>query len=98
MEHEISEAEAYKNECEAWWRERQRIEKRAEVIENAVMAALLVLALAALAWMVWNAKTSPVKERAAYLEGRWDLDPATAMAFARAEFAASAQAARKEVR
>ena len=97
MEHEISEAEAYKNECEAWWRERQRLEKRAEVVANWVMAALLVLALAALAWMVWNAKTSPVRERAAYLEGRWDLDHATAMAFARAEFAASAQAG-KEVR
>ena len=67
------------------------------MVANWVMAALLVLALAALAWMVWNAKTSPVRERAAYLEGRWDLDHATAMAFAKAEFAASAQAG-KEVR
>lgn len=97
MEHEISQEEAYRNECDAWWRERQRLEKRAEAVANWVMGALLVLALAALAFVVWNAKTSPVKERAAYLEGRWDLDHATAMAFAKAEFAA-ADVAGKEVR
>lgn len=97
MEHEISEAEAFKNECEAWWRERQRLGRRAEVVANWVMAALLALAFAALALVVWAHKTAPVRERAAYLEGRWDLDPATAMAFARAEFAAAGVAG-KEVR
>ena len=92
MEHEISETEAFRNECEAWWRERQRLERRAEVVANAVTAAILFLALAAIMWMIWNAETSPVRERAAYLEGRWDLDHATAMAFARAEFAARKEA------
>lgn len=77
-------AQEHRNE---YWRDVER-RRAAERKANAVMNwTLIALGLAALAFILWLNKTQPLRERAAYLEGRWDLDPATAMAFARAEFA-----------
>ena len=48
-------------------------------------AILVMLALAALYffWLGWMKARQPVVEQAAYLEGRYGLDHATAMGYAR---------------
>ena len=52
-------------------------------IQNTVIVALLVLTAVYFGWLGWMKARQPVVERAAYLEGRWGLDHATAMVYAR---------------
>lgn len=52
-------------------------------IQNTVIVALLVLTALYFCWLGWMKARQPVVERAAYLEGRWGLDHATAMEYAR---------------
>ena len=52
-------------------------------IQNTVIVALLVLTALYFCWLGWMKARQPVVERAAYLEGRWGLDHATAMVYAR---------------
>ena len=56
---------------------------RAARIQNTVIVALLVLTALYFCWLGWMKARQPVVERAAYLEGRWGLDHATAMVYAR---------------
>ena len=58
-------------------------EARAARIQNTVIVALLVLTALYFCWLGWMKARQPVVERAAYLEGRWGLDHATAMVYAR---------------
>ena len=48
-------------------------------------AIIVILALTAIyfCWLGWMKARQPVVERAAYLEGRFGLDPDTAMVYAR---------------
>jgi len=71
-------------------RERQEAARRArrkrdEVVNLLVNVAIIVAALIALFVVMANAFHRPVRERAAYLEGRWGVDHATAMAYAESE-------------
>ena len=52
-------------------------------IQNTVIVALLVLTALYFCWLGWMKARQPVVERAAYLEGRFGLDPDTAMVYAR---------------
>ena len=52
-------------------------------IQNTVIVALLVLTALYFCWLGWMNARQPVVERAAYLEGRFGLDPDTAMVYAR---------------
>ena len=56
---------------------------RAARIQNAVIVALLVLTAVYFCWLGWMKARQPYLERAAYLEGRYGLDHATAMVYAR---------------
>ena len=56
---------------------------RAARIQNTVIIALLVLTALYFGVLGWMKARQPVVERAAYLEGRWGLDHATAMEYAR---------------
>ena len=58
-------------------------EARAARIQNTVIVALLVLTALYFCWLGWMKARQPVVERAAYLEGRFGLDPDTAMVYAR---------------
>ena len=62
---------------------RREEEKRVARLYNT--AILIVLALTALffGWLAWMKARQPVIERAAYLEGRFGLDHATAMVYAK---------------
>ena len=62
-----------------WLREE---DAREALIQNAVIVALLVLTAIYFCWLVWMKARQPVVERAAYLEGRWGLDPDTARVYA----------------
>lgn len=57
-------------------------EARAARIQNTVIVALLVLTALYCCWLGWMKARQPVVERAAYLEGRYGLDHATAMVYA----------------
>ena len=52
-------------------------------IQNTVIVALLALTALYLCWLGWMKARQPVVERAAYLEGRYGLDHATAMIYAK---------------
>ena len=52
-------------------------------IQNTVIVALLVLTALYFCWLGWMNARQPVVERAAYLEGRYGLDHATAMIYAK---------------
>ena len=52
-------------------------------IQNTVIVALLVLTALYFGVLGWMKARQPVVERAAYFEGRWGLDHATAMVYAR---------------
>ena len=58
-------------------------EARAARIQNTVIVALLVLTALYICWLGWMKARQPIVERAAYLEGRYGLDHATAMIYAR---------------
>ena len=65
-------------------REELRREEEKRVARKYNTAILVMLALTALffAWLGWMKARQPVVERAAYLEGRYGLDHATAMEYA----------------
>ena len=69
--------------------ERRAIREREE-IENARKVNLAILAMTALTvvyfiYLIVSAVRQPIAERAAYLEGRYDLTPGEAMTLALAE-------------
>ena len=66
-------------------REELRREEDKRVARKYNTAILVMLALTALVfgWLAWMKARQPVIERAAYLEGRFGLDHATAMVYAK---------------
>ena len=52
-------------------------------IYNTVIIVMLVLTAIYICWLGWMKARQPVVERTAYLEGRYGLDHATAMEYAR---------------
>ena len=52
-------------------------------IYNMVIIGMLVLTAVYFCWLGWMKARQPVVERAAYLEGRYGHDHATAMVYAR---------------
>ena len=51
-------------------------------IHNIFIIATLLLTALFFAWLGWRSYRQPIEERAAYLEGRYDLDHETAMEYA----------------
>ena len=61
---------------------RREEEKRVARAYNTAILVMLVLTALVFAWLAWMKARQPVVERAAYLEGRYGLDHATAMEYA----------------
>lgn len=61
---------------------RNREEREVAFIENCFTVAMLLILVAFIGWCVWRHHRQPIEERAAYLEGRYELDHATAMKYA----------------
>lgn len=68
--------------AKAYYRE---LEKDVDRLVNTYIIVGTVILVAFTAWCTWRSYRQPIEERAAYLEGRFDLDHATAIAFAEAE-------------
>lgn len=51
---------------------------------NTTIAGMMILAAVYLGWLACQKARQPIDERAAYLEGRWGFDHATAVDMARA--------------
>ena len=56
---------------------------REERVYNTAIIVMLALTALYFCWLGWMKARQPVVERAAYLEGRYGLDHATAMVYAR---------------
>ena len=56
--------------------------REARIYSTAIVGMLALTALY-FCWLGWMKARQPVVERAAYLEGRWGLDHATAMVYAK---------------
>ena len=61
----------------------RKMRRREERVYNTVIIVMLVLTAIYFCWLGWMKARQPVVERAAYLEGRFGLDPDTAMVYAR---------------
>lgn len=62
---------------------RREEEKRVARAYNTAILVMLALTAAYFGWLAWMKARQPVIERAAYLEGRFGLDHATAMVYAK---------------
>ena len=60
----------------------RKMRRREERIYNTAIIVMLALTALYLCWLGWMKARQPVVERAAYLEGRWGLDPDTARIYA----------------
>ena len=58
-------------------------------IHNIFIIVTLLLTALFFAWLGWRSYRQPIGQRAAYLEGRYDLDPATAMDYAAGRYGKS---------
>lgn len=69
----------------------REMRRREERVYNTAIIVMLALTALYFCWLGWMKARQPVVERAAYLEGRFGLDHATAMVYAkdyyRCEFA-----------
>ena len=54
-------------------------------VDTVINALMALAAIALIILMCWNVSRRPVEERAAYLEGRFGIDHATAIAYAEDE-------------
>ena len=63
-----------------WLREEDAREER---VYNTAIIVMLALTALYFCWLGWMKARQPDLERAAYLEGRWGLDHATAMIYAK---------------
>ena len=60
----------------------RKMRRREERVYNTAIIVMLALTALYFCWLGWMKARQPVVERAAYLEGRWGLDPDTAMVYA----------------
>ena len=63
--------------------EGRKMRRREERVYNTAIIVMLALTALYYCWLGWMKARQPIVERAAYLEGRWGLDHATAMVYAR---------------
>ena len=61
----------------------REMRRREERIYNTAIIVMLALTALYFCWLGWMKARQPVVERAAYLEGRYGLDHATAMVYAK---------------
>ena len=61
----------------------RKMRRREERVYNTAIIVMLTLTALYFCWLGWMKARQPVVERAAYLEGRYGLDHATAMVYAR---------------
>lgn len=62
---------------------RREEDKRVARLYNTAILVMLALTALVFGWLAWMKARQPVIERAAYLEGRFGLDHATAMVYAK---------------
>ena len=63
--------------------EGRKMRRREERVYNTAIIVMLALTALYFCWLGWMKARQPDLERAAYLEGRYGLDHATAMVYAR---------------
>lgn len=61
----------------------REMRRREERVYNTAIIVMLALTALYFCWLGWMKARQPVVERAAYLEGRFGLDHATAMVYAK---------------
>lgn len=61
----------------------RKMRRREERVYNTAIIVMLALTALYFCWLGWMKARQPVVERAAYLEGRYGLDHATAMVYAK---------------